>query len=119
MFTKVPHANAPVELNYRIGRDFEVDDSADGTDGEKGESDDKKDDKTDAEKNAEDDKDMTQSPTADVVKVDAEPPAGKPSKKLQKPQKQWSDGKHKRVWNMVIWCDKWDDIYGIKNVSVS
>lgn len=29
MFTKVPHANAPVELNYRIARDFEVDESAD------------------------------------------------------------------------------------------
>ena len=124
MFTKVPHANAPVELNYRIARDFEVDESADDADDkkdDKGEKDEnnEKDDKTDAEKNAKIDKDTTQPPAKDVAKVDTKTPAGKTSKKLQKPKKQWSDGEHKRMWNFVIWCEKWDDIYGIENVSVS
>lgn len=127
MFTKVPHANAPVELNYRIGRDFEVDESADDADDKKDDKDEndesgengEKDDKTDAEKNAKVDKDTTQPPAKDIAKVDAETPAGKTSKKLQKPKKQWSDGEHKRMWNLVIWCDEWDDIYGIKNISVS
>lgn len=124
MFTKVPHANAPVELNYRIGRDFEVVESADDADEKNDDKDEKdengdKDDKTDTEKNAKVDKDTTQPPAKAVAKVDAKTTVGKTSKKLRKPEKQWSDGEHKRMWNVVIWCDKWDDIYGIENVSVS
>lgn len=125
-FTKVPHANAPVELNYRIARDFEIDENADGADGEDstGSADEKEDgtvekgeegEKTDGEKNVKVDKSMTQSPATDIAKVGAKTPTVKTSKK---PKKQWSDGEHKRMWNMVIWCDKWDDIYGIENVSV-
>ena len=46
-----------------------------------------------------------------------------PEKKEGKPtppaDETHSDGKHKRVWNVVVSCDEWKDIWGVKNVTVS
>ena len=53
----------------------------------------------------------------------AQDASGKPEKKEDKPKppadKTHSDGKHKRVWNVVVSCDEWKDIWGVKNVTVS
>ncbi|KAE8153299.1 hypothetical protein BDV25DRAFT_137055 [Aspergillus avenaceus] len=131
MLTKIPHANAPVEMNYRLARDFivedddgseEVDDKKDEKD-EKGEPDanDKDEDvageenkkgPSGSESTSEGDKDEVSQETAgkEVAKSD------RTSKKITK--KAHTDGIHKRLWNLVIFCDTWEDIYGIKNVTM-
>ncbi|XHG01805.1 hypothetical protein AWENTII_005176 [Aspergillus wentii] len=114
MLTNVPHANVPLELNYRIARDFEVEGNSDGEDN-KGE------DKKDEDKS----KEKTEESAANLTKPDNEgikDGSKSTMTKLpegEKPKKEYSDGAHKRIWNMVIWCDKWEDIYGIKNVSLT
>lgn len=127
MLTNVPHANVPLELNYRIARDFEVDgkDEGGGDDpaGNKTSKDDEAKNKPEdnkvehvSEENAGEKNEK--SPEANLTKPDDEGKHGSKST-LTKPKKEYSDGAHKKIWNVVIWCDKWENIYGIKNVSVS
>ncbi|KAE8165389.1 hypothetical protein BDV40DRAFT_297418 [Aspergillus tamarii] len=123
MLTNVRHANAPVELNYRISRDFETDGSG-GDDGDALAN-----DQTQEDKPEDDTKQKAESITASATKTEEQngkelvksgsknPAINAPKQK--KPTKQYSDGEHRRIWNMVIWCDEWEDIYGIKNVSLT
>ncbi|KAE8131103.1 hypothetical protein BDV38DRAFT_289020 [Aspergillus pseudotamarii] len=123
ILTNVPHANAPVELNYRIARDFETDGSG-GDDGDV-----LADDQAPEDKPEDDTKQKAESITTsatkteeqngkELVKGGSKNPATK-APEQKKPTKQYSDGEHRRIWNMVIWCDEWEDIYGIKNVSLT
>ena len=57
--------------------------------------------------------------TADDGGEKALQPAEGESKPKKAEEEKHSDGRHKRMWNVVIFCDEWNEIYGVKNVSVS
>ncbi|KAM0355061.1 hypothetical protein ACHAPU_000912 [Fusarium lateritium] len=115
--TNVPHANVPLEMNYRLARDFipaKVE---------------KKEEKQDSKKNKkEDDKKDDETKRVEKTKADDKVDA-KSLEKTEEPEKQRKDGKkeeedkkepkHKRYWNFVIKADKWKDIYGVKNLTMS
>ncbi|KNG89245.1 hypothetical protein ANOM_002147 [Aspergillus nomiae NRRL 13137] len=148
-FIKMPHANAPLDLHIRIGRDFEVekDEKKDKKeekkeDGGGGEEKKKKKKKENDSKKEVDTVETTGKSGSDtnkanedsvpvakeVLSADSTEDAGgeesleKPTEGESKPQKpeekKHSDGRHKRVWSVVIYCDEWKDIYGVKNVSL-
>jgi len=123
-FIKIPHAKAPLDLHIRIGRDFEVEKNKD-----KG-----KDEKNKKEGQTEEEKDSTSENTSqgkDVIPTDSKKDTGaektgagaenavEKAKEAEKKPKEHSDGRHKRMWRVVIYCDEWKDVYGVKNVTVS
>lgn len=150
-FIKIPHANSPLDLHIRIGRDFEVekekkDEKKEEKKGKKKEEEGKEKKKetkedegeeknkgkeNDSEKKVEalekkdepsSDTNKASKDTAELAK-DGEKSSEKSSEAGDKPKKaegkKHSDGKHKRMWKLAIYCDEWKDIYGVKNVSVS
>ncbi|KAM0317015.1 hypothetical protein ACHAPQ_011161 [Fusarium lateritium] len=127
--TNIPHANAPLEMNYRIARDFvppkkvKKDEDKDKK-SDKKEQDNEKDETRDG---SDDDSNMKAAVTSDVITKD-DTKSLKKTDKLEKDVKEKTkkkkkdddkDSKHKRSWNMVIKADKWKDIYGIKNLTMS
>jgi hypothetical protein len=131
---KVPYAKSPFDLHIRIARDFEVETKEKDKKKDKG----KEDKKKNKEKNEEEEKedgsssgsgsnkasqDAAKALTSKSEDAGAERSLEKPTKKddsKTKPAKEkHSDGRHKRMWNVVITCDEWKSIYGVKNVSVS
>ncbi|KAF7627398.1 hypothetical protein AFLA_002779 [Aspergillus flavus NRRL3357] len=149
-FIKIPHANSPLDLHIRIGRDFEVekekkDEKKEEKKGKKKEEEGKEKKKeikedegeeknegkeNDSEKKVEalEKKDEPSSDTnkasKDTVELakDGEMSSEKSTEAGDKPKKaegkKHSDGKHKRIWKLAIYCDEWKDIYGVKNVSL-
>ena len=116
--------------------DKDVKGEGDGGKGSKAEGEsegDKKIKPADKQEAGEDGKETTEEPgqlaKTPAATTDSEANAGaqdapeKPKKKEDKPKspadKTHSDGKHKRVWNVVVSCDEWKDIWGVKNVTVS
>ncbi|KAK2931735.1 Kelch-type beta propeller [Fusarium oxysporum f. sp. vasinfectum] len=81
LVTKVPHANVPLDMNYRIARDFSI-------------------------------KTMDASPKDDDKK------SGENDQKGKETDKKEDESKHKRSWNLLIKPDKWENIYGIENVTM-
>lgn len=107
--TNIPHANAPLEMKYRIARDFSVKKSEkkkkEGKDDEKEDKAEDSETVSETKKNGAD-KDMdTKEDTKKDKKADTE--------KVDVP------AEHERHWNLVIVADQWKDIYGIKNLTVS
>lgn len=116
---KVPHANAPLDLHIRIGRDFQVEKP-------KEKSEKKTDDQAEGKV-----KGRTEGETETVPKTKAEEPKegqektkegeGKPKKASDESaisDKTKKSPRSKKMWNMVVFCDEWKDIYGVKNVTV-
>ncbi|VTT59074.1 unnamed protein product [Fusarium fujikuroi] len=115
LITKVPHANVPLDVNYRIARDFIA-----AEEEEKKEDDQEQDSEVEAaedegregiakEKSA---KTMDKSPKDDA-KED-----GENSKKGKETDKKNDKSKHKRNWNMLIKPENWENIYGIENITM-
>ncbi|OCL00817.1 uncharacterized protein K441DRAFT_710237, partial [Cenococcum geophilum 1.58] len=109
--TKIPHANAPLEMKYRIARDFVPGMGKD--ENEDDEDANKSDDEDDEDSDKSDDKVSVLEAGKKIVKKDS----GKLDKKGSK--KAGNAGDSKRLWNLVITSDKWEDIYGIKNVTIT
>ncbi|KAE8421243.1 hypothetical protein BDV36DRAFT_305117 [Aspergillus pseudocaelatus] len=61
---------------------------------------------------------ITADSTADNGGEKALQPTEGDSKPKKAEEKKHSDGRHKRMWNVVIFCDEWKEIYGVKNVSL-
>lgn len=107
LITKIPYANAPTYMKYRIARDFVPGKDENEEEAGKG---------TDNDENEEKDDEVSISEAGKKI-------AKKDSRKLDqnssKNAEHGGDSKHKRIWSLVISVDKWEDIYGIKNVTVS
>lgn len=109
---KVPQANAPLDLHIRIGRDFVVEKPKEKP---KGKSEDKTDDKA---------KGNTSGETETVPKKEEEKPKEgeeipkEPSDESAVSDKTKKSPGGKKMWNMMVSCDEWKDIYGVKNVTV-
>ncbi|KIL93781.1 hypothetical protein FAVG1_02342 [Fusarium avenaceum] len=119
--TNVPHTNVPLEMNYRIARDFVPPKKEEKKDDKKS---DKKDDKKDKNTDKPDDDSDTKTLRAsDEATKDDTKDLEKTEKAKKDIKGKYKDGgqdsKHKRSWNMVIKADKWKDIYGIKNLTMS
>lgn len=111
-------------MHIRIARDFEVEEKKDkGKDGKdekevqvKKKKKSSSDSNQESENTTQDDQEMI--PAASAEEAGAESAVDEPSKGELKP-KEHSDGRHKRIWKVVIYCDEWKNIYGVKNVTVS
>ncbi|KAH7194164.1 hypothetical protein DER44DRAFT_751957 [Fusarium oxysporum] len=101
LVTKVPHANVPLDMNYRIARDFVA------AEEEEKKKDDKEGDEDD--KAAEDE---GGDPKDDDKK------SGEKDQKGKETDKKEDESKHKRSWNLLIKPDKWENIYGIEDVTM-
>ncbi|KAF5230728.1 hypothetical protein FANTH_13720 [Fusarium anthophilum] len=112
LITKVPHANVPLDVNYRIARDFVA------TEEKKKKDDDKEDNGDD--KAAEDEGGAKEK---SVMAMDESPKDGdkkgrENDKKGRETGNKNEKPKHKRSWNLLIKPDKWENIYGIENVTM-
>lgn len=124
----IPHAKALLNLSYRIARDVvvEKDDKKKEKGGDGAKEKKKKDatdaskEKTGAETEKKDEKNADEEKVGEEA-VDRSSGSGKQQKKdlKKKPEKDAKTPKVQRLWNLVIVSDKWKDIYGIENVSVS
>ncbi|KAF5592299.1 uncharacterized protein FSUBG_10192 [Fusarium subglutinans] len=112
LITKVPHANVPLDVNYRIARDFVAAE-------EKEKKEDDKEDNGD-DKAAEDEGGEAGAKEKSVMAMDENPKEGnkKGGEKDKKTGKSIEKSKHKRSWNLLIKPDKWENIYGIENVTM-
>ncbi|KAF4973360.1 hypothetical protein FSARC_338 [Fusarium sarcochroum] len=142
VIAKIPYANAPLEMNYRIARDFvppkdekdEDDKKDDGKDKDKDEK---------PEESIEDDNsqevaynDRKPKPTAPIAKrVKKKAKGGSKAKKAKKVKQarkarqtkkaekekknEMESLKHRRSWNLIIASEEWKDIYDIKNVTMT
>ncbi|KAF5965774.1 hypothetical protein FBULB1_12034 [Fusarium bulbicola] len=115
LITKVPHANVPLDVNYRIARDFVAakEEKKKGDDKE-GEGDDKATEDEGGEGGAKE---------KSVMAMDESPKEGdKKGRENEKKGKETGNNnekpKHKRSWNLLIKPDKWENIYGIENVTM-
>ncbi|KAG5813370.1 hypothetical protein H9Q74_003275 [Fusarium xylarioides] len=115
LITKVPHANVPLDVNYRIARDFVAEDEEEKKEGDKeGDGEDKAGEDEGGERGAKEKAitKMDESPKGDNKEIGEDDKKGKEAnKKEEKP-------KHKRSWNLLIKPDKWENIYGIENVTM-
>ncbi|RKK96661.1 hypothetical protein BFJ68_g14312 [Fusarium oxysporum] len=100
LVTKVPHANVPLDTNYRIARD-----SVATEEGEK-----KKDDKE-----GDGDDKAAEDEGGGVAANDKK--SGENDQKGKETDKKEDESKHKRSWNLLIKPDKWENIYGIENMK--
>ncbi|KAH7217475.1 hypothetical protein BKA60DRAFT_648774 [Fusarium oxysporum] len=115
LVTKVPHANVPLDMNYRIARDFvAAEEEEKKKDDKEGDEDDKAAEDEGGEVAANDKliKTMDASPKDDDKK------SGEDDQKSKETDKTEDESKHKRSWNLLIKPDKWDNIYGIENVTM-
>jgi hypothetical protein len=115
LVTKVPHANVPLDMNYRIARDFvAAEEEEKKTDDKEGDEDDKaaEDEGGGVAANDKSIKTMDASPKDDDKK------SGENDQKGKETDKKEDESKHKRSWNLLIKPDKWENIYGIENVTV-
>ncbi|KAF5603308.1 hypothetical protein FPCIR_1504 [Fusarium pseudocircinatum] len=115
LITKVPHANVPLDVNYRIARDFIA------AEEEKKKEDDKEGDGDD--KTAEDEGGEGGAKEKSVMAMDKSPKDGdkkvrENDRKGKETDKNNEKSKHKRSWNLLIKPDKWENIYGIENVTM-
>ncbi|RKK08683.1 hypothetical protein BFJ63_vAg11083 [Fusarium oxysporum f. sp. narcissi] len=115
LVTKVPHANVSLDMNYRIARD-----SVATEEGEK-----KKDDKEgdEGDKAAEDEGGGVAANDKSIKTMDASPKdddkkSGENDQKGKETDKKEDESKYKRSWNLLIKPDKWENIYGIENVTM-
>jgi hypothetical protein len=114
---KVPYAKSPFDLHIRIARDFEVEAKEKDKKIDKGKEDKKEKSK---EKNEKEEKEDGSSSGSGSNKASEDAAKALTSKSEGACAKEkHSDGRHKRMWNVVITCDEWKSIYGVKNVSVS
>ncbi|KAF4485672.1 hypothetical protein FAGAP_11478 [Fusarium agapanthi] len=112
LITKVPHANVPLDVNYRIARDFvAVEEEKKKEDGKEGNGDDKA---------AEDEGEEGGAKEKSVMAMDESPKDGdkKGGENDKETGKRNEKSKHKRNWNLLIKPDKWENIYGIENVTM-
>ncbi|RKK98362.1 hypothetical protein BFJ71_g6715 [Fusarium oxysporum] len=115
LVTKVPHANVPLDMNYRIARDFVA------AEEEEKKKDDKEGDEDD--KAAEDEGGGVAANDKSIKTMDASPKdddkkSGENDQKGKETDKKEDESKHKRSWNLLIKPDKWENIYGIENVTM-
>ncbi|KAF4993560.1 hypothetical protein FGRMN_6419 [Fusarium graminum] len=110
----IPHANAPLEMNYRLARDFvpaKVE--------EKEAKEDSKKDKKEGDKKEDGNKKIEKSNTDDKVDAKSLEKIEEPDEKTKKKEEDKEEPKHKRKWNFVVKADEWKDIYGVKNLTMS
>ncbi|KAF5965410.1 hypothetical protein FCOIX_12975 [Fusarium coicis] len=115
LITKVPHANVPLDVDYRIARDFvAAEEEKKQEDDKEGDDDDKADEDGEEEGNAKEKSVMAvdKSPKKDDKK------GGEKNQKEKETEKKSDKSKHKRSWNLLIKPDKWENIYGIENVTL-
>ncbi|KAL7758434.1 hypothetical protein ACKLNR_010861 [Fusarium oxysporum f. sp. zingiberi] len=115
LITKVPHANVPLDMNYRVARDFVA------AEEEEKKKDDKEGDEDD--KAAEDEGGEVAANDKSIKTMDASPKdddkkSGENDQKGKETDKKEDESKHKRSWNLLIKPDKWENIYGIENVTM-
>ncbi|SCO91442.1 uncharacterized protein FRV6_15570 [Fusarium oxysporum] len=108
LVTKVPHANVPLDMNYRIARDFVA------AEEEEKKKDDKEGDEDD--RAAEDEGGEVAANDKSIKTMDASP-KDEDKKSGENDQKE-GESKHNRSWNLLIKPDKWENIYGIENVTM-
>ncbi|KAK5988837.1 hypothetical protein PT974_10331 [Cladobotryum mycophilum] len=124
--TGIPHANLPLELKYRLSREHVSEDEGtesndededEDEDGEEKEEEEKKGDKKKGKENDENADKKTNKTSKKVIKKSKT----EKNKDLQKTakKKDSKDTKSKRSWNLAIISGEWEDIYGIKNVTMS
>ena len=116
LVTNIPHANAPLTMNYRMARDF-VESEDDEDEGEKGKGNESGEG---SGKKEEGGRDEAEKEKVIEKKKSKKVNNGKKdkTKKDKEAEKKKASG-HKRCWNLVVKADKWENIYGIKNVTVS
>ncbi|KAF5723494.1 hypothetical protein FMUND_1818 [Fusarium mundagurra] len=115
LITKVPHANVPLDVNYRIARDFvAAEEEKEKEDDKDGDGDDKAGENEGGKGSAKESSIMTmnESPKDDGKK------SGENDKEGKESDKKHDKSKHKRSWNLLIKPDKWENIYGIENVTM-
>ncbi|EXK36626.1 hypothetical protein FOMG_09799 [Fusarium oxysporum f. sp. melonis 26406] len=115
LVTKVPHVNVPLDMNYRIARDFVA---AEEEDKKKNDKEGDEDDKA-----AEDEGGGVAANDKSIKTMDASPKdddnkSGENDQKGKETDKKEDESKHKRSWNLLIKPDKWENIYGIENVTM-
>ncbi|KAF5684634.1 hypothetical protein FDENT_6639 [Fusarium denticulatum] len=116
LITKVPHANVPLDVNYRIARDFIA------AEKEKKKEDDKKGDGDDKAAEGEGGKEEAKEKsikTMDESPKDGNKKGGENDEKGKELDKKNGKSQHKRSWNLLIKPDKWENIYGIENVTMN
>uniref|UniRef100_A0A0D2YA03 Uncharacterized protein n=1 Tax=Fusarium oxysporum (strain Fo5176) TaxID=660025 RepID=A0A0D2YA03_FUSOF len=114
LVTKVPHVNVPLDMNYRIARDFVA---AEEEDKKKNDKEGDEDDKA-----AEDEGGGVAANDKSIKTMDASPKdddnkSGENDQKGKETDKKEDESKHKRSWNLLIKPDKWENIYGIENMK--
>ncbi|KAF5568814.1 hypothetical protein FPHYL_2621 [Fusarium phyllophilum] len=115
LITKVPHANVPLDVNYRIARDFVA--AEEGKKEEDNKEDDGDDEAADDEGGQGGVKEKSVLTMDEGTKED-DKKGGEDGKRGKEPDKKNETSKHKRNWNLLIKPDKWENIYGIENVTM-